>query len=55
MEDNYSLYTFLHTVLIYSDPEKKHHVFVSEGVNNALPPMRVGCSRVFGMITIEGD
>ena len=40
---------------LYSDTEKKHHVFVSEGVNNALPPMRVGCSRVFGMITIEGD
>ena len=40
---------------LYSDSEKKHHVFVSEGVNNALPPMRVGCSRVFGVITIEGE
>ena len=40
---------------LYSDSDNKHHVFVSEGVNNALPPMRVGCSRVFGMITIEGE
>ena len=40
---------------LYSDSENKHHVFVSEGVNNALPPMRVGCSRVFGLITIEGE
>ena len=40
---------------LYSDKENKHHVFVSEGVNNALPPMRVGCSRVFGLITIEGE
>ena len=40
---------------LYSDEENKHHVFVSEGVNNNSPPMRVGCSRVFGLITIEGD
>ena len=40
---------------LYSDRENKHHVFVSEGVNNALPTMRVGCSRVFGLITIEGE
>ena len=40
---------------LYSDSSKTHHVFVSEGVNNALPPMRVGCSRVFGLITIEGE
>ena len=40
---------------LYSDQEKKHHVFVSEGVNNNTPPMRVGCSRVFGLITIEGE
>ena len=40
---------------LYSDKEKKHHVFVSEGVNNNSPPMRVGCSRVFGLITIEGE
>ena len=39
---------------LYSDEDKKHHVFVSEGVNNNTPPMRVGCSRVFGLITIEG-
>jgi len=40
---------------LYSDNENKHHVFVSDGVNSALPPMRVGCSRVFGLITIEGE
>jgi len=40
---------------LYSDKENKHHVFVSEGVNNNTPPMRVGCSRVFGLITIEGE
>ena len=40
---------------LYSDNENKHHVFVSEGVNNNTPPMRVGCSRVFGLITIEGE
>ena len=40
---------------LYSDKEKMHHVFVSEGVNNNTPPMRVGCSRVFGLITIEGE
>lgn len=40
---------------LYSDSENKHHVFVSEGVNNNTPPMRVGCSRVFGLITIEGE
>ena len=40
---------------LYSDESNQHHVFVSDGVNNALPPMRVGCSRVFGLITIEGE
>ena len=40
---------------LYSDKENKHHVFVSEGVNNNSSPMRVGCSRVFGLITIEGE
>ena len=40
---------------LYSDKENKHHVFVSEGVNNNNAPMRVGCSRVFGLITIEGE
>ena len=32
-----------------------HHVFVSEGVNNAVVPMRVGSSRVFAILTIEGE
>ena len=40
---------------LYSDKENKHHVFVSEGINNCSPLMRVGCSRIFGLITIEGE
>ena len=40
---------------LYSDSNKTHHVFVSEGVNGAGVPMRVGASRIFAMITIEGD
>ena len=40
---------------LYSDKNKKHHVYVSEGVNNALVPMRVGSSRIFPLITIEGE
>ena len=40
---------------LYSDCNKSHHVFVTDGVNNAVTPMRVGSSRVFAMITIEGD
>ena len=38
---------------LYSDKEKLHHVFVSEGVNNAVVPMRIGSNRVFALITIE--
>lgn len=40
---------------LYSDESKMHHVFVSEGVNNAVVPMRVGSSRIFALITIEGE
>lgn len=40
---------------LYSDKEKLHHVFVSDGVNNNSPPMRVGSSRVMALITITGD
>ena len=40
---------------LYSDKAQSHHCFVSEGVNNALVPMRVGSSIVFPLITIEGD
>ena len=40
---------------LYSDQDKMHHVFVSEGVNNAVVPMRIGSSRVFAIITIEGE
>lgn len=40
---------------LYSDREKLHHVFVSEGVNNAVVPMRVCSKRVFPIITIEGE
>ena len=40
---------------LYSDQEKMHHVFVTEGVNNAVVPMRVCSHRIFALITIEGD
>ena len=40
---------------LYSDKENMHHVYVSEGVNNAVVPMRIGSRRVFPIITIEGD
>ena len=40
---------------LYSDSSKSHHVYVSQGVNNAVVPMRVGSSRIFALITIEGD
>ena len=40
---------------LYSDQEKMHHVYVSEGVNNAIVPMRVCSRRVFALITIEGE
>ena len=40
---------------LYSDKNRNHHVYVSEGVNNALVPMRVGSSRIFPLITIEGE
>ena len=39
---------------LYSDKENKHHVFVSEGINSSSPPMRIGCSRIYGLIAIEG-
>ena len=38
---------------LYSDSTNTHHVFVSQGVNNAVVPMRVGSSRIFALITIE--
>jgi predicted MPP superfamily phosphohydrolase len=38
---------------LYSDKENTHHVYVSQGVDNAVIPMRVCSSRVFGLITIE--
>ena len=40
---------------LYSDKSEKHYVYVSEGVNNAVVPMRVMSSRVFPLITIEGN
>ena len=40
---------------LYSDEGKNHHVYVSEGVNNAVIPMRVCSSRIFALITIEGE
>ena len=40
---------------LYSDKNKKHFVYVTQGVNNALSPMRVGSKRVFSIINIEGE
>ena len=40
---------------LYSDKNKSHHVYVTEGVNNAVVPMRIASSRVFPLITIEGS
>ena len=39
---------------LYSDKTNSHYVYVSEGVNNAVIPMRVGSSRIFPLINIEG-
>jgi len=39
---------------IYSDKNKEHFIYVTDGVNNALAPMRVGSKRVFPIINIEG-
>ena len=39
---------------LYIDKTKSHYVYVSEGVNNAVVPMRVASSRVFPLLTIEG-
>ena len=38
---------------LYSDSSKNHYVYVSQGVNNAVVPMRVWSSRIFALITIE--
>ena len=40
---------------LYSDKSKKHFVYVSQGVNNAVIPMRVCSSRIFALITIEEE
>ena len=42
---------------LYSTTNEKnlHYVYVSEGVNTAMIPMRVGSHRIFGLITIEGE
>ena len=40
---------------LYSDKEKKHFVYVTDGVNNSVMPMRVGSNRVFPIITIKGE
>ena len=40
---------------LYIDKTKSHYIYVSEGVNNAVVPMRVGSSRIFALITIEGE
>ena len=36
---------------LYTDSSNSHYVYVSQGVNNALVPMRVCSSRVFALIT----
>ena len=42
---------------LYSTTDEKNprFVYVSEGVNTAMVPMRVGSHRIFGLITIEGE
>ena len=40
---------------LYSNKNYKNHVYVSEGINTALPPMRVGSNKTFAVITIEGS
>ena len=40
---------------LYSDKNKKHFVYVTQGVNNALTPMRIGSKRVFSLINVEGE
>ena len=42
---------------LYSTTDEKNprFVYVSEGVNTAMIPMRVGSHRIFGLITIEGE
>lgn len=39
---------------LYKDHSENHFVYVSQGVNNAVIPMRVLSSRIFALITIEG-
>ena len=39
---------------LYTDKTNSHFIYVSEGVNNAVIPMRVGSSRIFALFTIEG-
>ena len=39
---------------LYKDNSESHFVYVSQGVNNAVIPMRVLSSRIFALITIEG-
>jgi predicted MPP superfamily phosphohydrolase len=40
---------------LYSNKNYKNHVYVTEGINTALPPMRVGSNKTFAVITIEGS
>ena len=39
---------------LYPNETNDRYIYVSEGVNNAVVPMRVGSSRIFPLITIEG-
>ena len=40
---------------LYSNKNYKNHVYVTEGINTALPPMRIGSNKTYAMITIEGS
>ena len=40
---------------LYCDKNKTHFVYVTQGVNNALSPMRIGSKRVFSLINVEGE
>jgi len=42
---------------LYSNTNEKnrHYVYVSEGVNTALVPMRIWSNRIFGLINIESE
>ena len=40
---------------LYSNNSYRNHVYVSEGINTAFTPMRIGSNKTFAIITIEGN